>query len=65
MNNGNHWDVSDGDIVLQDVQSTIQETTVEGGDDHDELEFGPPNTLGQSQCPNDKELSLNIDRPAL
>ncbi|PPQ71349.1 hypothetical protein CVT26_011986 [Gymnopilus dilepis] len=45
MNNGNHWDVSDGDIVLQDVQPTIQETTVEGGDDLDELEYGPPNTL--------------------
>ncbi|KAF8907923.1 hypothetical protein CPB84DRAFT_1959466 [Gymnopilus junonius] len=45
MNNGNHWDVSDGDIVLPDAQPVLEETIAEAGDDLDELEYGPPNTL--------------------
>jgi hypothetical protein len=45
-NRGNHWDVSDGDIVIPDVQP---ETIVEDeGDDMDEVEYGPPNTLGNA-----------------
>ncbi|KDR67807.1 hypothetical protein GALMADRAFT_146820 [Galerina marginata CBS 339.88] len=44
-NNGNHWDVSDGDIVLPDTQPLLQETIAEDDDNSDELEYGPPNTL--------------------
>lgn len=45
VNNGNHWDTSDGDIVLAAAQQP--ETIVEdAGDDMDEVEYGPPNTLG-------------------
>ncbi|PPQ80204.1 hypothetical protein CVT25_003557 [Psilocybe cyanescens] len=43
-NNGNHWDVSDGDIVLES-QALQQETILEQEDDLDEVEYGPPNTL--------------------
>jgi hypothetical protein len=47
VNNGNHWDVSDGDIVLLDAQA-VPEPIVEGEDDLDEVEYGAPNTLGMS-----------------
>lgn len=47
VNNGNHWDVSDGDIVLLDTQA-VPDPIVEGEDDLDEVEYGPPNTLGMS-----------------
>lgn len=46
-NNGNHWDVSDGDIVLES-QALQQETILEQEDDLDEVEYGPPNTLGNN-----------------
>ncbi|KAF9478354.1 hypothetical protein BDN70DRAFT_836229 [Pholiota conissans] len=49
VNNGNPWDVSDGGIVIPEVQP---ETTVEDeGDDKDEIEYGPPNTLDLPYAP--------------
>jgi hypothetical protein len=46
MNRGNHWDVSDGDIVLPvDMQPTLQDTIT---DDFDDIEFTAPNTLGET-----------------
>ena len=45
MNRGNHWDISDGDIVLPaDVQPASLEDT---SDDLDEIEFMAPNTLSE------------------
>ena len=50
MNQGNHWDVSDGDIVLPaDMQPALQDTITENDDDFDEIEFMAPNTLGKTQ----------------
>lgn len=46
MNKGNHWDISEGDIVVPDAQTLLQETIAEDEDDFDEVEYGPPNTLG-------------------
>jgi len=46
-NNGQHWEeVDDGELAMPEVQSVTQETVLEDGDDSDELEYGPPNTLG-------------------
>lgn len=45
MNTGNHWDISDGDIVLE-ATPQLQEPILEQEDDQDEVEYGPPNTLG-------------------
>ncbi|KAF8196535.1 hypothetical protein BJ912DRAFT_900319 [Pholiota molesta] len=64
-NRGNHWDVSDGDIVIPDVQP---ETIVEDeGDDMDEVEYGPPNTLDlpyeppfDFQLPDYKEVGRTL-----
>ena len=47
VNNGKHWDVSDGDIMLLD---SVPEPVVEAEDDLDEVEYGPPNTLGMFLC---------------
>jgi hypothetical protein len=48
MNRGNHWDISDGDIVLpEDMQPALQDTIIEK-DDFDEIEFMAPNTLGKT-----------------
>ena len=48
MNQGNHWDVSDGDIVLPaDMQPALQDTIADV-DDFDEIEFMAPNTLGKN-----------------
>ncbi|KAF8149410.1 hypothetical protein B0H34DRAFT_679211 [Crassisporium funariophilum] len=57
MNQGNHWDVSDGDIVLpSDMQAVVQETILED-DDFDEIEYMAPNTLDLPyQPPFDFEL---------
>ena len=41
-NQGNHWDISEGSIVIP--ESEVQEITAL--DDHDEIEYMPPNTLG-------------------
>ena len=50
MNRGNHWDVSDGDLVLPaDMQPALQDTITENDDDFDEIEFMAPNTLGKTQ----------------
>ena len=47
---GNHWDISDGDLVLPaDMQPTLQNTVTENDDDYDEIEFMAPNTLGKTQ----------------
>ncbi|KAF9526855.1 hypothetical protein CPB83DRAFT_895707 [Crepidotus variabilis] len=57
MNKGNHWDISDGDIVVPDAETLLQEPIVEDEDDFDELEYGPPNTLDLPyQPPFDFEL---------
>jgi len=45
MNQGNHWDISDDDIVLPaDMQPALQDMVVES-DDFDEIESMAPNTL--------------------
>lgn len=44
VNQGNHWDISDGSIVLPETQ--VQESTEET-DDVDEIEYMAPNNLGQ------------------
>ncbi|KAH9484775.1 hypothetical protein JR316_0001677 [Psilocybe cubensis] len=44
INTGNHWDISDGDIVLE-ATAQLQETIPEQEDDFDDVEYGPPNTL--------------------
>lgn len=50
MNQGNHWDISDGDLVLPaDMQPSLQDTVTENDDDFDEIEFMAPNTLGKTQ----------------
>ena len=50
MNRGNHWDVSDGDLVLPaDMQPVLQDTITENDDDFDEIEFMAPNTLSKTQ----------------
>ena len=50
MNQGNHWDVSDGDLVLPaDMQPALHDTIAEDNDDFDEIEFMAPNTLGKTQ----------------
>lgn len=49
MNRGNHWDISDGDLVLPaDMQPALQDTITENVDDFDEIEFMAPNTLGKN-----------------
>ena len=50
MNQGNHWDISDGDLVLPaDMQPALQDTiAIENNDDFDEIEFMAPNTLGKN-----------------
>ena len=49
MNQGNHWDVSDSDLLLPaDMQPALQDTTTENDDDFDEIEFMAPNTLGKT-----------------
>jgi hypothetical protein len=49
MNRGNHWDISDGDLVLPaDMQTALQDTITENDDDFDEIEFMAPNTLGKN-----------------
>jgi hypothetical protein len=46
-NRVNHWDISDGDIVLPaDMQPAPQDTITEN-EDPDEIEFMPPNTLSE------------------
>lgn len=50
MNRGNHWDISDGDIVLPADMPALQDTIIEN-DDLDEIEFMPPNTLGKTPLP--------------
>ena len=52
MNRGNHWDISDGDIVVPpaDMQPALQDTIIES-DDFDEIEFMAPNTLGKDPLP--------------
>ncbi|KAF5386070.1 hypothetical protein D9615_002689 [Tricholomella constricta] len=53
VNNGNHWDVSELSIVIPEAQN--QETLPE--DDHDEIEYMPPNNLDLAyQPPFDFEL---------
>ena len=50
MNRGNHWDISDGDLVLPaDMQPALQDTVTENIDDFDEIEFMAPNTLGKKE----------------
>lgn len=44
MNSGRHWDVSDGEIAVQEVLPPA--TIVEDEGDLDEVEYGHPNTLG-------------------
>jgi len=65
MNRGNHWDISDGDIVLPaDVQPVPLEDT---SDDLDEIEFMAPNTLNlpydppvDFELPDYKVLGKNL-----
>ncbi|KAF8802726.1 hypothetical protein BYT27DRAFT_7145861 [Phlegmacium glaucopus] len=74
MNRGNHWDVSDGDIVLlADMQAAaaLQDTITENGDDLDEIEFMAPNTLNlpydpplDFELPDYKVLGKNLRRLA-
>lgn len=45
VNSGHHWDVSDGDIVVPEVETQQEEAEPE--DDLDEIEYCPPNTLGK------------------
>jgi hypothetical protein len=45
-NKGNHWDISDGEIEVLETQPEVEEDNL---DDLDELEYGPPNTLGTLQ----------------
>ena len=61
MNRGNHWDISDDDIVLPaDMQPALQDTVIEK-DDFDEIEFMAPNTLGKSlPCPLYSFLSTHL-----
>ena len=50
MNRANHWDISDGDLVLPaDMQPALHDTITENDDDFDEIEFMAPNTLGKTQ----------------
>ncbi|KAG6840529.1 hypothetical protein C0991_006167 [Blastosporella zonata] len=58
INNGNHWDVSDLNIVVPEAD--VHEVS---GDDHDEIEYMPPNTLHLAfqptwdfELPNYKEV---------
>lgn len=44
LNSGNHWDVSDVSIVLQDTEVVAQEAAIEH--DYDDIEYMAPNTLG-------------------
>jgi len=52
MNRGNHWDISDGDIVLPaDMQPSLQDAITDN-DDLDEIEYMAPNTLSKNPpCP--------------
>ncbi|KAF5348144.1 hypothetical protein D9756_010788 [Leucocoprinus leucothites] len=42
-NQGNHWDVSDGDIVVPEMEQVLE--IEEEFDDSEEIEYMPPNTL--------------------
>ncbi|KAJ3573158.1 hypothetical protein NP233_g2612 [Leucocoprinus birnbaumii] len=42
-NKGNHWDVSDGDIVIPEMEQVLE--LEEKFDDSEEVEYLPPNTL--------------------
>jgi hypothetical protein len=54
MNYGRHWEVSDGDIDVSNLQSALQEVKVVEDDiGSDEVEYCAPNTLGS-------ELVLSI-----
>jgi hypothetical protein len=46
INKGNHWDVSDGDIVVPEMDQVLE--TEEELNDSDEIEYMPPNTLSKS-----------------
>lgn len=45
-NKGNHWDVSDGDIVIPEMEQVLE--LEEKFDDSEEVEYLPPNTLGKA-----------------
>ncbi|KAG6844843.1 hypothetical protein H0H87_003274 [Tephrocybe sp. NHM501043] len=53
INNGNHWDVSELNIVAPETE--VQETPA---DDYDEIEYMPPNTLYLASQP-----ALDIELP--
>jgi hypothetical protein len=47
INDGRHWDISDGDIDISNLQPVLQETKVVEDDFFsDEIEYCAPNTLG-------------------
>lgn len=45
-NQGNHWDVSDGEIVVPEMEQVLE--IEEEFDDSEEIEYMPPNTLGKA-----------------
>ena len=45
-NQGNHWDASDGDIVVPEMEQVLE--VEEEFDDSEEIEYMPPNTLGKT-----------------
>jgi len=45
-NQGNHWDASDGDIVVPEMEQVLE--VEEEFDDSEEVEYMPPNTLGKT-----------------
>lgn len=46
MNNGRHWDISDGDVDVFEMQNLVEETLTEDEDDLSDVEYCPPNNLG-------------------
>lgn len=46
VTNGNHWDVSEPEIVVQEAQPAPQ---LPDSDDHDEVEYMPPKIIGKCQ----------------
>lgn len=68
VTNGNHWDVSDGELDVHEVVAEAQEAQLEV-EDYDEIEYMPPTAHEPSYepsfiMPNYKELGQNLLRMA-
>lgn len=58
MTNGNHWDVSDGEIQLD---MNTAETELEDEEDYDEIEYMPPKMQGGSSSQKSLGIALIQD----